>query len=184
LQAHAVSDRVRKAFAIALIGAAALLLLAAGAQRADAKVKGKAHAKVTKGPKGLKFYKPPKKLPKQHGHLIWARKASGLVPLADARYTKLVLYSSRTPQGAKTAVSGSVSVPRGKPPKHGWPVISWAHGTTGVADACAPSRNSVTSPARASISYIQPQLNDWRRAGMRSCRPTTRASARPASTRT
>jgi fermentation-respiration switch protein FrsA (DUF1100 family) len=165
LQAHAVSDRVRKAFAIALIGAAALLLLATGSQRADAKAKGKAQAKVTKGPKGLKFYKPPKKLPKQHGQLIWARKATGLVPLTDARYTKLVLYSSRTPQGAKTAVSGSVSVPRGKPPKHGWPVISWAHGTTGVADACAPSRNSVTSPARAAISYIQPQLNDWLRAG-------------------
>jgi pimeloyl-ACP methyl ester carboxylesterase len=165
LQAHAVSDRVRKTLAMALIAVAALLLLAACAQRADAKAKGNGHAKVTKGPSGLKFYKPPKKLPKQHGTLIWARQAKGLVPLADARYTKLVLYSSRTPQGAKTAVSGSVSVPKGKPPKHGWPVISWAHGTTGVADACAPSRNSVTSPAHASISYIQPQLNDWLRAG-------------------
>ncbi|HEY6636832.1 MAG TPA: lipase family protein [Solirubrobacterales bacterium] len=150
---------------MALIAAAALLLFAACTQPADAKAKGKAQAKVTKGPKGLKFYKPPKKLPKQHGTLIWARKATGLVPLADARYTKLVLYSSRTPQGAKTAVSGSVSVPKGKPPKHGWPVITWAHGTTGVADACAPSRNSVTSPAQAAISYINPELNDWLRAG-------------------
>ena len=165
MQAHAVSDRVRKTLAMALIAVAALLLLTACVERADAKAKATGHAKVTKGPSGLKFYKPPKKLPKQHGTLIWARKAKGLVPLADARYTKLVLYSSRTPQGAKTAVSGSVSVPQGKPPKHGWPVISWAHGTTGVADACAPSRNSVTSPARASISYIQPQLNDWLRAG-------------------
>ena len=80
------------------------MLSAALAQRADAKAKGKGHAKVTKptkGPKGLKFYKPPKKkkLPKQHGTLIWARKATGLVPLANARYTKLVLYTSRTPQG-------------------------------------------------------------------------------------
>jgi pimeloyl-ACP methyl ester carboxylesterase len=58
-----------------------------------------------------------------------------------------------------------VSVPRGKPPKGGWPVITWAHGTTGVADACAPSRNSVSSPAQASISYIYPELNDWLRAG-------------------
>jgi pimeloyl-ACP methyl ester carboxylesterase len=165
LQAHALSDRVRKTLAVGLIAVAALLLFAACTQRAEAKAKGKGHAKVTTGPSGLKFYKPPKKLPKQHGTLIWARKAKGLVPLADARYTKLVLYSSRTPQGAKTAVSGSVSVPKGKPPKHGWPVISWAHGTTGVADACAPSRNSVTSPAQASISYIYPELNDWLRAG-------------------
>jgi hypothetical protein len=126
---------------------------------------GRVAAKVTKGPKGLKFYKPPKKLPKQHGTLIWARKATGLVPLADAKYTKLVLYASRTPQGAKTAVSGSVSVPKGKPPKGGWPVITWAHGTTGVADACAPSRNSVSSLAQASTSYIYPDLNEWLRAG-------------------
>ncbi len=165
MQAHSVSDRVRKTLAMALIAAAALLLFAACTQRAEAKAKGKGHTKATKGPSGLKFYKAPKKLPKQHGTLIWARKAKGLVSLADARYTKLVLYSSRTPQGAKTAVSGSVSVPRGKPPKHGWPVISWAHGTTGVADACAPSRNSVSSPAQASISYINPELNGWLRAG-------------------
>ena len=154
MHAHAVSNPVRKTIALAAIALAALLILfAATSQRADAKAKAK-QAKVTKGPKGLKFYKPPKKLPKEHGTLIWARKATGLVPLADAKYTKLVLYSSRTPQGAKTAVSGSVSVPKGKVPKGGWPVITWAHGTTGVADACAPSRNSVTSPAQASISYI------------------------------
>jgi pimeloyl-ACP methyl ester carboxylesterase len=165
LHAHAVSNPVRKTIALAAIALAALLILfAATSQRADAKAKAK-QAKVTKGPKGLKFYKPPKKLPKEHGTLIWARKASGLVPLADAKYTKLVLYSSRTPQGAKTAVSGSVSVPKGKAPKGGWPVITWAHGTTGVADACAPSRNSSTSPASASISYIYPDLDEWLRAG-------------------
>jgi pimeloyl-ACP methyl ester carboxylesterase len=164
LHAHAVSNPVRRTIALAGIALAALILFAVASQRADAKAKAK-HATVTKGPKGLKFYKPPKKLPKQHGTLIWARKAKGLVPLADAKSTKLVLYSSRTPQGAKTAVSGSVSVPKGKPPKGGWPVITWAHGTTGVADACAPSRNSATSPAQSSISYIYPDLNEWLRAG-------------------
>jgi pimeloyl-ACP methyl ester carboxylesterase len=164
LHAHAVSNPVRRTLALAAIAVAALILFAVATQRADAKSKAN-HATVTKGPKGLKFYKPPKKLPKQHGTLIWARKAKGLVPLADAKYTKLVLYSSRTPQGAKTAVSGSVSVPKGKPPKGGWPVITWAHGTTGVADACAPSRNSATSPAQSSISYVYPDLNEWLRAG-------------------
>jgi pimeloyl-ACP methyl ester carboxylesterase len=164
LVAHAVSLRTKRLIALAAIAVAALLLLAVGSQGAQAKAKPK-HAKVTKGPKGLKFYKPPKKLPKKHGTLIWARKANGLVRLPGSRYTKLVLYASRTPQGAKTAVSGAVSVPKGKPPKGGWPVISWAHGTTGVADACAPSRNSPTSPAESSISYINPELTDWLRAG-------------------
>jgi fermentation-respiration switch protein FrsA (DUF1100 family) len=149
------------------VAVAALLLLTALTQGAEAKAKAKAksHAKVTKGPKGLKFYKPPKKLPKQHGALIWARKATGSAKLADARSTNLVLYSSRTPQGAKAAVSGTVSVPKGKVPKGGWPVITWAHGTTGVADACAPSRDSATSPAHLAISYIYPDLNEWLRAG-------------------
>jgi dienelactone hydrolase len=164
LHAHASSLRARKALTLAVIALAALFALAACSQRAEAKAKKQAkHARVTKGPKGLKFYKPPKKLPKQHGTLIWARKATGLVPVPGASYTKLVLYASRTPQGTKTAVSGWVSVPKGKPPQGGWPVISWAHGTTGVADACAPSRDNV--PAHASNAYIYPDLTAWLRAG-------------------
>jgi pimeloyl-ACP methyl ester carboxylesterase len=35
-------------------------------------------------------------------------------------------------------------------------VVSWAHGTTGIADACAPSR----IPA-ASTSYVYSQFNTW-----------------------
>jgi hypothetical protein len=138
-------------------GALALLGLIAGAQSAE--------GKVTKGPRGLAFYKPPKKLPAQHGTLIWARKAGGLVPLENARYTKLVLYTSRTPQGKRVGVSGSVAVPRGKPPKGGWPVISWAHGTTGVADVCAPSRDFQGTPNPTGEAYINPELNAWLAAG-------------------
>ncbi|MDX6606790.1 MAG: hypothetical protein QOD14_1330 [Solirubrobacterales bacterium] len=163
MRAHAVSLRVRMTLATAVIGLAGLFIFVVCAQRAEAKAK--AQSKITKGPKGLAFYKPPKGLPKQHGTLIWARKALGLVPLANARYTKLVLYSSRTPQGAKDAVSGTVSVPKGKAPKGGWPVITYAHGTTGVADVCTPSRNSVSNPAQPYISYIYPDLNAWLRAG-------------------
>jgi alpha-beta hydrolase superfamily lysophospholipase len=164
LTAHAASPGVRRTLAFVALALAATLLFAVAAERSDAKAKTKA-AKVVKGPKGLKFYKPPKKLPKNHGQLIWARKTKGLAKLTDAKSTKQVLYSSRTPQGAKTAVSGTVSVPRGKPPKGGWPVISWAHGTTGVADVCAPSRVSETSPGKGATTYIYPELNDWLRAG-------------------
>jgi pimeloyl-ACP methyl ester carboxylesterase len=163
LYAHAVSLRVRRTIAIAVIGVAALFALVALTQRADAKAKG--HATVTKGPKGLKFYKPPKNIPGRHGTLIWTRNATGLVKLQDARSTKLVLYSSRTPQGAKDAISGSVSLPKGKPPKGGWPVITWAHGTTGVADICAPSRDGLDPSANTGETYINCDLNAWLRAG-------------------
>jgi pimeloyl-ACP methyl ester carboxylesterase len=165
LYAHAVSLRARRAIAIAVIGLAALFAIVALTQAAEAKTKAKGKTRVTKGPKGLSFYKPPKGIPKRHGTLIWARGASGLVPLLDARYTKLVLYSSRTTQGAKDAISGSVSVPRGKPPKGGWPVITWAHGTTGVADVCAPSRDFAANPNVTGETYINDDLNAWLRAG-------------------
>ncbi len=50
-----------------------------------------------------------------------------------------VLYASQDRDGRTVAVSGIVLVPTGTPPEGGWPVISWGHGTTGVADVCAPS---------------------------------------------
>ena len=165
MYAHAVSLRARRALVIAVIGVAALFAFVALTEGAEAKTKSKGKPRVTKGPKGLRFYKPPKGIPKRHGTLIWARGASGLVPLQDARYTKLVLYSSRTPQGAKDAISGSVSVPKGKPPKGGWPVITWAHGTTGVADVCAPSRDFTGNPNVTGETYINDDLNAWLRAG-------------------
>src|SRR5947208_2619765 len=110
----AVSLRVRIGFALTALAVALFVIAATLTDSAEAKA-----PKVTKGPAGLKFYKPPKDIPSQHGTLIWARKAGGLVPLQNARYTKLVLYSSRTAQGQRDAISGSVSVPRGKPPKGG-----------------------------------------------------------------
>jgi pimeloyl-ACP methyl ester carboxylesterase len=72
-----------------------------------------------------------------------------------------VLYRSTAPDGKPIAVSGLVSVPRGRPPKGGWPVITYAHATTGIADACAPSRDSPMSPAHAYIDYVDPVLDSW-----------------------
>ncbi|MFF3920081.1 alpha/beta hydrolase family protein [Streptomyces sp. NPDC001852] len=53
-----------------------------------------------------------------------------------------VLYHSTNARGANVAVSGTVLLPSGSAPQGGWPVVSWAHGTTGVADACAPSQSA------------------------------------------
>ena len=50
-----------------------------------------------------------------------------------------LLYRSTDRAGDDVAVSGTLLVPDGAPPDGGWPVVSWGHGTTGVADACAPS---------------------------------------------
>jgi acetyl esterase/lipase len=51
-----------------------------------------------------------------------------------------VLYHSRSIDGEDIAVSGLVFRPPGEAPEGGFPVVTWAHGTTGTADQCAPSR--------------------------------------------
>ncbi len=50
-----------------------------------------------------------------------------------------VMYHSESLQGDHIAVTGLVVVPSTPAPDGGYPVVSWAHGTTGLADACAPS---------------------------------------------
>lgn len=52
---------------------------------------------------------------------------------------RVVIYHSTSVSGRDIAVSGVVFVPPGRAPRGGWPVVSWAHGTTGMADKCAPS---------------------------------------------
>lgn len=158
--------------AMALLLTAALVIETAQPSFADAaakKTKQKKKKKAKKGPKvgpaGLKFYVPPKKVPAGHGKLIWQRKVGGAVALKNASVTKLVLYTSKSPAGKPVAVSGSVSIPKGKAPAGGWPVISYGHGTTGIADKCAPSRNRKGGVADGYISYTDPVMNDWLKAG-------------------
>jgi acetyl esterase/lipase len=50
-----------------------------------------------------------------------------------------VLYRSTKPDGTPIAVSGIVIVPAGEAPSGGWPIVAWAHPTTGVVSHCAPS---------------------------------------------
>ncbi|HME39355.1 MAG TPA: lipase family protein [Steroidobacteraceae bacterium] len=50
-----------------------------------------------------------------------------------------ILYHSLDATGGDVATSGVVLIPGGKPGPKGWPVIAWAHGTSGVARLCAPS---------------------------------------------
>ena len=52
------------------------------------------------------------------------------------------LYHSRAFDGKDVPASGVVILPYGDPPEGGWPVIAWAHGTTGVGRTAAPSLDS------------------------------------------
>ncbi|HKR98802.1 MAG TPA: lipase family protein [Candidatus Dormibacteraeota bacterium] len=126
-----------------------------------------ADARVRTGPPGLAFYKPPHKLPgKRHGAPIWVRSLRGPAALPSASRNELILYRSAGPDGKPIAVSGTITLPKGKRPKGGWPVLTYAHGTTGIADRCAPSRVTGTTGADNLLSiYIYPVLAEWLKAG-------------------
>lgn len=158
-----LSLRNRRVRLVALAVAAVAIALptTAGAQGA---VQGK------KGPAGAAFYNPPAKLIKgTPGSVIWQREikytADGRVALPDAAKTILVLYRSRDPKGKPIAVSGTVDVPKTPMPSDGWKMLSWAHGTTGVADKCAPSRTRAGGPADGYIQYASATANGWLKAG-------------------
>jgi pimeloyl-ACP methyl ester carboxylesterase len=121
-----------------------------------------ADAAVKHGPAGSKFYTPAKqRLKGPHGSVIYARKLSGPEVLKHAAANTLVLYRSVDVGGHPTAVSGTVALPQGKAPKAGWPVITWAHGTTGIGDTCALTR----APASLQQGYDHALLQRWLKAG-------------------
>lgn len=64
------------------------------------------------------------------------------IPGTARAYT--TTYTTTGPGNAPALSTGAVYLPEGMPPPGGWPVVSWAHGTVGIGDRCAPSRNPKT----------------------------------------
>jgi alpha-beta hydrolase superfamily lysophospholipase len=73
------------------------------------------------------------------GTLIATRDAATKAQELAADHAWQVLYHSTDLSGHDIAVSALVLVPPGPQPANGWPVVAWAHGTSGLADRCAPS---------------------------------------------
>jgi hypothetical protein len=101
-----------------------------------------AHAEDWTGDGGAPaFYSWNEALPRRPGVMLRTEPAPAEVSIPGAARAKRILHTSSDWRDAKTiiTVSGIVFFPAGKPPRGGWPVIAWAHGTTGIADVCAPS---------------------------------------------
>ncbi|MFF2554049.1 alpha/beta hydrolase family protein [Nocardia sp. NPDC058058] len=69
----------------------------------------------------------------------------------ELRYTTTNQYARAAP------ASAGLYLPPGLPPAGGWPLVVWAHGTTGIADACAPSRQPQSERNR---TYFDEILNN------------------------
>jgi len=100
-----------------------------------------ASAMPTQGPTNNNFYSPPAVFNGEHGDLIWYRQATvdlgNNTPSVNAWN---VLYHSTDSLGAANKVTGTVIIPTSR-----WtggtarPIISYAVGTHGLAQSCAPS---------------------------------------------
>jgi predicted esterase len=65
----------------------------------------------------------------------------GVPAPSDAR-AWAIAYHSVSATGQDVAVSGLLLAPAADAPEAGYPVLAWAHGTTGSAPDCAPSRSA------------------------------------------
>ncbi|HEU5075319.1 MAG TPA: lipase family protein [Polyangiaceae bacterium] len=101
------------------------------------------------------FYDPPAELPPTPGALLRSEPLEGVALPAGMRGWRILYTTSiddRTPATAVATVFASTELPAG--PR---PVITWAHGTTGLVQACMPSLVSVPSegiPARDRIVQL------------------------------
>lgn len=116
-------------------------------------------------PAGDGAYFPPPLPPGKRGSVIWTRPFAGTMALPAAARTSLVVYQSEDDKGGLVPVSGTVSIPKGEPPRGGWPVITWTHGTTGLSPVCAPSRDGPQGPEHDYIETIRTLLDSFVQKG-------------------
>ncbi len=89
------------------------------------------------------FYRVPDPLPHgEPGELIRTQ----AVKHENNATTVRIMYHSRDAQDRDRAVTGVITYPDAAAPADGWPVMAWAHGTTGMSTTCAPSRRGGTAP--------------------------------------
>lgn len=91
------------------------------------------------------------------------KQSTDLFSNASQRF--LITYRSRGIHSEPIVTSGFILLPKGTPPKGGWPVVAWAHGTTGVADTCAPSSDYNCGPVHAYQQLAAKPLNAWLACG-------------------
>ncbi len=92
---------------------------------------------IVPAPTGLpSFYSFSEPIPTKPGTLI---KSSAIAAPNVKGNVYRVLYVSTTVDNKPTPVTGLIFVPKTPVPTGGYPVVSWGHGTNGMADSCAPS---------------------------------------------
>jgi hypothetical protein len=106
------------------------------------------------------FYRVADPLPRAPGVLLREETMPHQPEIDAAQESRRILYTSTDVrwQSGQVPVSGALYLPAGTAPTKGWPLMAWAHGTLGIADACAPSWTGFRA---RDATYI----NRWLKAG-------------------
>jgi alpha-beta hydrolase superfamily lysophospholipase len=109
-----------------------------GSLRTGSRSEGSAELTFAAAPRGLPtFYGAPDPIPDVAPGTLFKSEKVAAPHLHGTLYR--VMYASRSLQNHTVAVTGIVMIPKRPAPAAGYPVVTWAHGTTGLADQCAPS---------------------------------------------
>lgn len=90
--------------------------------------------------------------PASPGEVLSKQEIPAAVAVPGAAQAYRLTYRTTDHFGAPAVSSGAVYLPPGTAPVGGWPVISYAHGTIGVADACSPSVVGLYEPESQYVS--------------------------------
>ena len=104
------------------------------------------------------FYDPPEPVPGTPGQLLRQEPYAGNLP--DGMTAYRILYTTTADDGEPALASAVVAVPTaaaGKPA----PLVAWAHGTNGVARACAPSLGPDAVPYRTITPLASLVAHGW-----------------------
>ncbi|MFX6696818.1 alpha/beta fold hydrolase [Acinetobacter baumannii] len=71
-----------------------------------------------------------------------------------AAESSILTYKMIGQSGQEVQATSLVFTPNTQPPVGGWPIVVWAHGTTGVADVCAPSKAALADSTKDLISKL------------------------------
>lgn len=115
----------------------AFVVLAPGRLLADALPTGPAAGDMDLAP----FYRWHGEMPASPGTPLRSEALPVQKQIPAGAHAIRILYSSTDKRwnSGLLAVSGTLFLPSTQPPPGGWPLLSWAHGTLGIADSCAPS---------------------------------------------
>lgn len=132
--------RSRSARCVLSLAGAVALVVPTGLPPSESRYTARASGSIATVPApGSSTEAPAAEQPVEHGSLVSAEPFARALTLQRASNT-LLRYRQVALGGGLATSRAVLSVPDGIPPEGGWPVLVQAHGSTGLADRCAPSR--------------------------------------------